>query len=454
MAKTLNSFTNKKSIQQNIFAFYSKHASICNKAYKLAKDPKISEIYNSISGKVRINTFLAKSSIVILTANKYEKNILHKKIFELTNQKISRFKINLCTACEKFNEIYAYSFIWGKNNVLHIHANVTGSYTVGGSADIIRWLRTNKFLFPKLIISFGICFGTNPKKYNIGDVIISNKIYPYFIGVKIKGQEIVVVDDNAFIINESIRSYLNNLDDNNLLSNQNLGFNIEINNYLTGEAVINSEHAVKSINDITKQETPAGEMEGYGIFKECNCSDFKIPCFILKSICDWGAEKNFDISDNKTLNYFIDIWNSACLPNKKIKKITAENKLKTLKDQLQAYSAYCAFNALNILIGAIDKDISLYAQIVDYILNYNGAATNCGEIINAANNMAQNINITCKTCDLIVHRILMLLDGEIVQCDDSCITDKDEDKCYVNPDDTCITIKRYSKKNKKSEVDL
>ena len=152
-------------VQKNIFDFYAQNSGKCDQAYTDANDPDIVELYAMINEEKNINTLLAKTSIILLTANKYEKNILHKKISDLTHQKIIQFRIDLLTACEQYNEVHAYCFEWNNNIFLHIHANVTGSYTIGGSADIIRWIRSNNYLFPKLISSFGICFGTDSKNY-------------------------------------------------------------------------------------------------------------------------------------------------------------------------------------------------------------------------------------------------------------------------------------------------
>ena len=60
-------------------------------------------------------------------------------------------------------------------------------------------------------------------------------------------------------------------------------------------------------------------MEGYGIAKECVYYS-RIPCFIIKSICDWGVLKN--ITNNL-------LGEEIILP-------------KFFKDKLQAYACFCA----------------------------------------------------------------------------------------------------------------
>ena len=65
-------------------------------------------------------------------------------------------------------------------------------------------------------------------------------------------------------------------------------------NMLTGEAVISNEKIkIEAIEKAYGCEIIGGEMEGYGLAKECiyYCN---IPCVILKAICDWGVCKNID----------------------------------------------------------------------------------------------------------------------------------------------------------------
>lgn len=430
-----------ESVQKKIFGFYAQKVQECNQAYSVANDEKIINLYTPVNGENNKNTLLTKTSIVLLTANKYERNSLHKRIFESTNRKIKQFKIDLLTACEQFNEVYAYSFDWNNNTFLHIHANVTGSYTIGGSADVVRWIRSNNYLFPKLIISFGICFGTDSNGYKIGDVIISDKIYPYFIGAKINkdkntGEDkLTVVDDNAFRIGSKMYNRINNLLNNNLFKK--LPFDVDMKSYITGEAVVSSQKARTVFDGITTQKTPVGEMEGYGVFKECNCSDFKIPCLILKSICDWAVEKNFDLEDENTLRLFKEMYNAS---NENIGDEEVKQLLGSLKDRLQAYSASCAFSTLEIIMNTCEKDISLFGELRTWMLRYNGAAITCKEIIDKATAMSQSLNIRCKPLDRFVHRSIMILVNEDedkrIECKAICDTKKDE--CHGNIDQATV----------------
>ncbi len=55
-------------------------------------------------------------------------------------------------------------------------------------------------------------------------------------------------------------------------------FSVKFKNYITGEAVVSSSEWRKKIVDTTTQEIYAGDMEGYGLFKECNNTGYEIPC--------------------------------------------------------------------------------------------------------------------------------------------------------------------------------
>ena len=417
---------------------------LCDKSYVSAETTDVDAIYDTISNDMIKNTLFAKTSVIILTANKYERNILHNKVFSTTNtnMKIKKVEIDLLTACDRFNKVYAYSFEWHGKTCLHIHANVTGSYTIGGAADIINWIKSNAYLFPTLIISFGICFGTNEKNYELGDVIISKKIYPYFIGAKVNGEELVVVDDNAFQIDMDLFNKISDLFNNNRFNKLNK-FKVTFDNYLTGEAVVSSLKTRSTINSITTQNTPAGDMEGYGVFKECNRSDFKVPCLVIKSICDWGAEKNFDTSNETTIATFKSIVKS--IPDS---KTTDEIKqlVSTLKDRIQAYSVSCAFKVLDIMMQYCELKKSLLNELREWLSIYNGVSTTCKEIKAKAYEITNANGISGKSVDLYIHRCLMILDeNDQIKCHDDCINDNVKDNCINKEQNAAVRINNRRK---------
>ncbi len=411
----------------------------CDQCYLWAEDSKIDEIYEDVEKNVDMNSLFSKTSVVILTANKYEKNILHKCVNDKTSKKIMRLGIKLNIASEQFNELNAYWFEYKGNSILHLHSNVTGAYTIGGSADITRWVLSNDYLFPTIIISFGVCFGNDESQLSIGDVVISRKIYPYFVGAKINGNELYVVDDNIFSISATLYKKINQLKENNKFAP--LEFDVRIRNYITGEAVINSQDAKKRFINITTQSIDAGEMEGYGIFKECRSGGYNVPCLVIKSICDWGIEKNFDENNQSLIEELKDSINETAY---KDVNFNATLVLKTLKDRIQAYSSYCAFLVFSIMAENNTFEHSIYGELRKILKLYNGEATSCDKIKSMIQDILSQNHMGYKISDQFLHRCIMLLQEEgIIQCDSECFSQNNKfDSCVNDERNSCIYLKK------------
>ena len=409
---------NNRNIRENVIKFYANHKEACDRCYDIAEAESINELYYDITDPFIQAEKLSRTSTIILTANKYEKNILHKRICSAGIKQIGRIEITLSTVCERYNKVFAYCFEWNDYSILHFHANVTGSYTIGGVSDIIRWIISNDYLMPTAIVSFGVCFGTNESDYEIGNVIISKKVYPYFIGAKIDGENLSVVDDNAFAVNSDLLNKIQNLRNNNRFNS--LPFQVKFENYITGEAVISSLHARDTFVHTTTQKILAGDMEGYGLFKECGT--YGIPCIIIKAICDWGAEKNINALDED---------NRSCLKcafEKYSEKYTEEEisgLLKTIKDRMQAFSANCAFDALNIMLDNRVFNTSLRTVLRAWILSYRGIATTCKRAREKLEEISRNLGLRYAIPNSFVHTIMMTLEAEgLIEVDKGCKDNK------------------------------
>ncbi|MCC8050864.1 MAG: hypothetical protein LIP10_09445 [Clostridiales bacterium] len=347
-------------LKRIVYEFYQEHRESCAEQYNMAEAPDIDQLYENIEKK-ELNRILAHVSVVVLTANKYEKNILHSNWSKRTDhKKIYKTTIPVLASGGDEYEPTAYLFEWHGYQVMHIAAIYTGSYTIGGSADIVRYIVDSPRLNPSVIISYGICFGLNENNQKMGDVIISDKVYPYFIGSKINENGYYVKDDNVFRIRRKIKGKLQNGMDENYFKD--FGFSVSIGNYLTGEAVVSDFTFREAISRITTQDVNAGEMEGYGLFKECYSRDCIIPCLIIKSICDWGALKNTRDTD---------LFEEICGKSDKY----GLDEIKTVKDRIQAYASYHSFLVLDKLL---EKKVflgSLYEQLKRNIIedkNENG----------------------------------------------------------------------------------
>lgn len=334
-------------IRQNVLSFFKNNYIKCLDALIKAEDSKLGEIYQQ---KTNFKDYIRKTDILILTANKFETNILHKSINDTT-------KKNIMQCNYKFHDIDydVYFFQWGQYYCAHVMALSTGSNTINGSEDMVRMMFKIKEFNPLAVLSFGICFGINHITQTLGDIIISNKVYSYGVGIKIKNGKIEISDDNNFKVSENVCNKIRNLLRINKLSDRNGEF---FKHYITGEAVVSNEEFKQTIikevainNDIL-----AGEMEGYGIFKECEKygktgdGARPVPCIIVKSICDWGAEKN-GFLDRKNNDCLDDLTDEHKTIDKDIKTYYINKDIKPpvnietiIKDSIQAYAAQRAFN--------------------------------------------------------------------------------------------------------------
>ena len=387
-----------KEIKDSVKHFFDKNSKKCLELLVKADDPKISNIYELEANVVTnsLNQYFNEVDILILTANKYETNILHKNIYDKQNMKRKTKKKKIKkVAIHHFNSIcYLYFFEWGKYKVVHIMASSTGSNTVGGSEDMIRFAFQFEAFHPLAVISFGICFGIDYKKQNLGDVVISEKVYSYGEGIKVKDDKVEISDDNNFAIADSLHRSIKNLRNMNIISELNGEY---LGNYITGEAVMsNEDFKQKLIKSVSTNRVMAGEMEGYGMFKECTYYGKKsgskreeIPCIIIKAICDWGAQKNnflstlnFDQKEEKVSNTNIEeIKEIYC----KIIQLYYESKSLKLKDDIeineiedivknsiQAYSAESAFQTCDKIFENETYVFGMrpYKKACDFIKGY------------------------------------------------------------------------------------
>lgn len=337
-----------QELTEKVCNFYAQNRDACLEQYKKAEDPDIFSLYETISDEKEQEMLLSQTSILVLTANKYEKNLLHTYLSEHENQKIKRFSIRLFPQHESHHDTYAYFFRWEGYSILHIEALTTGSYTMRGAADIVRFVYNNPCLYPTVIISLGICFGIDENNQSLGDTIISEKVYPYFMGAKWDEKSYVVSDDNMFRIKSELYAKIQSeIMHTNVFKPFN--YNVYFGNYITGEAVISNKDIRDMFANITTQKISAGEMEGYGVFKECWAFDCNLPCLIIKSICDWGVMKNFTDVNNA----------QEILRNNDIDT----EELNIIKDALQAYASFHACCVFGTLIEKHIFNDSIYSQL-------------------------------------------------------------------------------------------
>ena len=232
--------------------------------------------------------------------------------------------------------------------ILHLDAKTTGSYTIGGAADCVRYCLNNPYLLPTAVISFGICFGCHEFEQKLCDTVISDHIYPYFIGAKITEKGTFVKDDNMFTTDDSTKILINKrvIEVNAF---REFPFDAFLGHYISGEAVISKKEVREQVKSITTQKVFAGDMEAYGLYKECHSHKTIIPCITVKSISDWAIKKN---------------PTEKILFNELARREAEANEIESIKDNLQALAVYHSWLVLKKLIdNGVFKE-SLYQEVV------------------------------------------------------------------------------------------
>ncbi len=313
-------------IQQNYF-------NVIDEQYLPEKRVANDYIYDNIS-EYEYNNELLKVSVVILTANFFECEILNYNVYKDSKLKIKKLENGIKIFDHyDFRVVDAYVFEINQYTVLHLNAPETGSNTPCGSADLVRYVCNKRYLFPTCVISFGICYGIDYNKQLLGDTIVAEKIYPWSIGVKINDDDWEIKHDDYIIDlrlkDRDLYHKINDIKFGRINRCKSVEFgNVQIGNLLTSEAVVNNEKTkILAIEKAHGCKIIGGEMEGYGLAKECIYYG-DIACLIVKAICDWGVCKNIDnvIGDDVPLRYKRDY-----------------------KGQIQAYATYCAYKFLKKL---------------------------------------------------------------------------------------------------------
>lgn len=271
---------------------------------------------------------LSKCQILVLTANKVEKAILHTNILFGTREKIKRII--------RENSIY-YIFKWGRYWICHVHQTETGAKDLGASVALREAV---KYFRPNVIFSLGVSFGIDHKSQNIGDVIVSRRILPY---------------DNNKLDNDSLkpdRSQDKMIDKwlNVRLINTNMFMDsVTYGDVLSGGSVLSSYSEKKKIclGYTTSDYIIGGEMEGNSLFQFTNTDG--IPSVVIKGICDWGVIKN-DLLSEEYLKSFSD---------EQPEIMRSEENFKTA---LQAYAMNCVCEKVKILL----RDSQLFAVPKQY----------------------------------------------------------------------------------------
>lgn len=221
--------------------------------------------------------------VLIVTANENERDILHYRIAGDCNEpKITRII---------YRNVAYFIFHWGAYKVAHVHQHEMGSDRNWGMRKTLE--EVFSIFRPNVVFSMGVSFGIDPTTQNIGDVLVSHKVFPYSENK---------VRDDIILPDRSQDKVIDNWLDVRFVNTTGFLEGVTYGSILSGGSVLSSEEdKARVCRAYSKQDfVIGGEMEGSALFQLC--ASYDIPCAVIKGICDWGSCKNgiySDISDRE-----------------------------------------------------------------------------------------------------------------------------------------------------------
>ncbi len=360
---------NPSDIEKYLYAFWEKYGDWITKYAEFATVFNTNIVKRSVS-ESDLNAMLEECSILILTANAVEQNILTQKLYNEMNAREN--------SKQKLAEIYAdgcvYQFATINNiKIVHMHPNSTSSFANGGSADTVR-SALNRFR-PKLVVSLGVAFGIDPAKQELGDVLLSSAIIPYDVFNKDINGVIWLRNEDKYVTHEALNAWNvltrspqfsleKKASERQSLINRKLHFRWQLGTMLSGGSVLSNKKRkdalLRAAKKLGEDKVIGGEMEGIGVYSVCKKAN--VPCIIIKGICDWGADKNSweQVIKLTNANYSEDNVFS-------IRENPATNDL--IKDCIQAYATDHATEALFRLLRFDSNFLDVYSPSPRYGLH-------------------------------------------------------------------------------------
>lgn len=248
-----------------------------------------------------INYLINGDLLLLVTATDLETSNTHKLFtpFEGHNEILRIF----------ISDITLFFGKMGNYNIAHVQC---GMGSMARESSIMTVTNAINLLKVKVVIMVGIAFGVDPKKQNIGDVLISETVIPYNskrVGTNktiprgIEGTASKVLFNRFRNVKTTWEHILPNHKKANLITTR----------LLSGEELIDN---IEYRNELVKEnpESKGGEMEGAGIFSAC---DGKADWIIIKGICDFadgkksrGKKVKQTIAINSALSLCMELFNS------------------------------------------------------------------------------------------------------------------------------------------------
>jgi nucleoside phosphorylase len=155
-----------------------------------------------------------------------------------------------------------------------------GSSSPGSSAIVLESALVT--LSPANLIMVGACFGMNPEKASMGDVVVSKQLLNYEPQrvTAVDGRDAVTLRGDRVTASERLlgrcRAAVQDWD----------GPKVHTGLVLSGEKLVDSPTFREQLISVSGGEAVAGEMEGAGLYASANAR--KIDWIIIKGISDWA----------------------------------------------------------------------------------------------------------------------------------------------------------------------
>lgn len=195
------------------------------------------------------------------------------------------------------HQTYSIGYI-GKYMVAHVKSNMGAGRADGAQLTVYDGISD---IAPRIILMVGIAFGINSKNQKIGDILVSEKVFPY---------ELVKISTST---NEQIRINRNKAvapaqDIINVFKSFNLdGYSVFTGTLLSGEKLIDNVDFRNSLIKLTNDSNViGGEMESCGLAHAAQRKG-ATNWVVVKSICDFADGNK---SDNKNNNQNIAAYNA------------------------------------------------------------------------------------------------------------------------------------------------
>lgn len=265
----------EKEVSNSILEFEklnAKDLECALKCYEMTRSTVFADAYYKTINVKCLKYKLSKCKVMIITANPIERAILHQRIIDNKGGKITSV---IC------GTIMYYIFKWDKYWIAHIHQGQTGaekdlgtSVAIGDALD---------FFTPNVIISLGVAFGIDYKTQNIGDVLVSRRLFPYSANkrdedyVKPDRTQDKTIDDWLHVRLDNAVDFLDTVTYGGVLSG--------------GSVISSGQEKDRICLGYTEADyIIGGEMEGNAVFQYTK--RIGIPGVVIKGICDWGVLKN------------------------------------------------------------------------------------------------------------------------------------------------------------------